>query len=77
MLKQRGPVHGDYGRQGTLCFIIKELFKSQHQSLSPIQSDSLDMIAVKISRILIGDPDYKDHWVDIAGYATLVAERLK
>ena len=34
------------------------------------------MIACKIARILSGDPNWRDHWDDIAGYATLVAERL-
>lgn len=35
------------------------------------------MIAHKIARILNGDPDYDDSWVDIAGYATLVVKKLK
>ena len=34
------------------------------------------MIAVKISRILTGDPSHADNWHDIAGYATLVERRL-
>ena len=40
------------------------------------QEDALMMISVKISRILNGDPNYSDNWRDIAGYATLVADRL-
>lgn len=39
--------------------------------------EALDMICSKIARILNGDPDYPDNWVDIAGYATLVANRLE
>jgi hypothetical protein len=35
------------------------------------------MIAHKIGRILNGDPDYIDSWDDIAGYAKLVADRLR
>jgi hypothetical protein len=34
------------------------------------------MIAHKIGRILNGDPNYADSWIDIAGYAQLVADRL-
>jgi len=34
------------------------------------------MIAHKIGRILNGDPNYADSWIDIAGYAKLVADRL-
>lgn len=44
--------------------------------LNPMQSESLDMIAHKIGRIIAGDPNVEDHWRDIAGYATLVADRL-
>lgn len=47
------------------------------QSLEADQMESLDMIANKIGRILNGDQNYDDSWHDIAGYATLVAERLR
>jgi len=36
-----------------------------------------DMIANKLGRILNGDPNYADSWMDIAGYAKLVADRLE
>ena len=45
--------------------------------LDPDQREALDMIAHKIARIINGDPNYADNWVDIAGYATLVASRLE
>jgi hypothetical protein len=35
------------------------------------------MIAHKIGRIVNGDPDHVDSWVDIAGYAQLVADELQ
>jgi transposase len=41
------------------------------------QSEALDMIASKIARILSGDSNHIDSWIDIAGYATLVADRLQ
>ncbi len=41
------------------------------------QREALEMIAHKIGRILNGDPNYEDSWRDIAGYAQLVADRLK
>lgn len=46
-------------------------------SLDADQQASLQMIAVKIARILNGNPNHTDSWHDIAGYATLVEERLK
>ena len=40
------------------------------------QALALQMIVQKLARIANGDPDHLDSWLDIAGYATLVAERL-
>jgi hypothetical protein len=41
------------------------------------QWEALEMIVHKMGRIVNGNPDVVDHWVDIAGYATLVADRLQ
>ena len=32
------------------------------------------MIALKLSRILSGQANFKDHWDDISGYAKLASE---
>ena len=45
--------------------------------LAPDQQEALDMICHKVGRIVNGDPDYIDSWDDIAGYARLVADRLR
>lgn len=50
---------------------------SRNKRLASDQQEALDMIAHKIGRIVNGDPDYADSWVDIAGYAKLVADRLE
>lgn len=39
--------------------------------------EGLDLIALKISRILTGDPEYLDNWDDIQGYARCVSERIR
>ena len=41
------------------------------------QWEALEMIVHKVARIVNGNPDKVDNWVDIAGYATLVADRLQ
>ena len=40
------------------------------------QKQALEVIADKIARILNGDPDYVDNWLDIQGYSKLVHDRL-
>lgn len=81
ILDDRGKRYGNYMAQTKIAEKIREaLFAAlvdQVKLLQPDQSDALHMIAVKLSRIVNGDPDYADNWRDIAGYATLVADRLE
>ena len=51
--------------------------KMDMADLADDQREALFMIAHKIGRIVNGDPDYADSWVDIAGYAKLVSDRLE
>lgn len=41
------------------------------ETMSNSQREALDLIVHKMARILVGDPDFKDHWDDIAGYASI------
>ena len=50
---------------------------SRNKRLADDQSEALDMILHKIARVINGDANHVDSWADIAGYATLVAERLQ
>ena len=79
ILKDRGRRYGDYTVVSEHSQMIKELFRAskQWQHLGNFQRESLDMIANKLARIMNGDRFYADSWVDIAGYATLVAQELQ
>lgn len=76
LIAERHKTHGDYDMDASTALAIKEVLE---RSFKPIHAASMRhamiMIAFKLARILIGDPDFADHWRDIAGYATLVAER--
>ena len=50
---------------------------SRNKRLADDQAEALDMIIHKIARVINGDANHVDTWNDIAGYATLVAERLQ
>ena len=50
---------------------------TRNKYLAPDQQESIEMIFHKMARIINGDPDYVDNWKDIAGYATLVSDRLE
>lgn len=75
-LTDRNRTHGDFHEQAELSGILKELLRTQAnwRLLTYSQKEALEMIAVKVSRIMTGNPNHKDSWHDIAGYATL-AER--
>jgi hypothetical protein len=57
--------------------LIHERITDSHKVLDADQIEAFDMIASKIARILNGDPNHLDSWIDIAGYATLVVDRLQ
>lgn len=57
--------------------VVSQSLQMKWDSLSSDQQEALEMIAHKIARILNGNPNKIDSWEDIAGYAILVAERLK
>lgn len=80
ILDDRNKKYGNYIDQAAVAEHIREALRAalRHRPLpSADQADALHMIAVKLSRICNGDPDYADNWRDIAGYATLVADRLE
>jgi hypothetical protein len=80
VLDARGKRYGPFAYQAQLSQKIKSVFTmcgTTWPDLKADQREALDMIASKLGRILNGDPDYVDSWTDIAGYATLVADRLE
>jgi hypothetical protein len=46
-------------------------------NLTDVQREALEMILHKIGRIVTGNPNEPDHWLDIEGYARLARERLE
>ena len=81
-LDERGKRYGKFTGHASVTQQIKDAMYTHNdwagwQALAPDQREALEMIAHKIGRILNGDPNYADSWVDIAGYAKLVADRLE
>lgn len=79
VLEEREKRYGSFEAHALISQNIKEMMyqNGKFAHMSTDQQEALEMIAHKIARILNGDPDYADNWVDIAGYATLVAKRLE
>lgn len=79
ILTERRATHGDYHEQAELGCAIRDLFATagRWRHLTKVQKDAALMVAVKLSRILTGNPHEKDHWADIAGYARLVVKDIE
>jgi hypothetical protein len=57
--------------------VVQNALNNRDKTLAHDQAEAMDMIIHKIGRIVNGNPDVVDHWLDIAGYAKLVADRLE
>lgn len=79
ILEEREATHGDFEMKAIFIQEIMENISGLYdwKNMSADQKEAIHMILVKLSRIIYGDANHIDHWDDIAGYAELVATRLK
>ena len=79
LLAARGARYGAFADNASISQALKAQMRQTPKwaALDADMKEALEMVAHKISRILAGDPHYDDSWVDIAGYATRVADRLR
>ena len=79
LIGERNETHGNFLNNSYTSQAIKRIYNVSQEHTRPLaayQREALDMIAHKIGRIFAGDADFLDHWLDIAGYATLVHRQL-
>ena len=80
ILNDRAKDYGKFIEGAEIMQMLKRIvhtyIEMRDTQLAFDQREALDMIMHKVGRILNGNPDKIDNWVDIAGYATLVADRL-
>ena len=79
MLAGREGRYGSFRDHAKIAQDLKAVMheRSGWDNLAPDQKEALEMVQHKIARILNGDPNYHDSWLDVAGYATLIANRLE
>jgi hypothetical protein len=81
ILNERGNTYGSFEDVANVAQEFKNIaydsLKARQRTIYADQAEALDMIFSKIARIVIGDPNHTDSWIDIAGYAKLVADRLE
>jgi hypothetical protein len=81
VLDSRAKDYGKFIEGAEIMQMLKRLvhnyIEDRGTPLAFDQREAIDMIIHKLGRIIKGNPDKVDHWVDIAGYAILVSERLE
>lgn len=79
ILEARGKQYGVFAVQAEYSVMLKNAIRQhiKYSDMSADKKEALDMILHKIARILNGNSDHVDSWVDIAGYAKLVADNLE
>lgn len=78
LLAERGKTHGSFEANALVAQRLKQVFHSSPswEKMNVQMMEALDLIALKLSRILTADPSYVDNWQDVAGYAQLVVKSL-
>ena len=78
-LIERGSRYGKFRNHANISQDLKYVMHNTNnwETMSNDKREALDMIVHKIGRILNGDPEYADSWIDLAGYATLVVKNLE
>lgn len=76
ILKERGALYGAFRMNAKVSQDLKNIMAAHDNwdLRTPQQKEALEMIQHKIARILNGAADCRDSWMDIAGYAMLMAE---
>lgn len=70
LLDARNRTHGDYIEQFRIAQELKDILRTyEWNALSDVHREAIEMICVKLSRIVAGDASHADHWSDVAGYA--------
>ena len=79
ILKERGERYGDFTDNALVAQSLKDVLRAAvgWDKLRPVHREGADMICSKLSRIVTASPEYPDNWRDIAGFATITADRCK
>ena len=74
LIAARTKTHGGFDHVAHFTDTVKLAMRGTpnwHPALNAAQREALDCIAMKLGRILAGDPNHPDHIDDVIGYATL------
>ena len=79
ILTERGNNYGAFPEHARITQNIKRAMadSANWNAITDTQKEALEMLAHKIGRVLNGDVNYLDSWVDIVGYTQLVVDDMQ
>lgn len=79
IIEEREATHGSFASTATIAQGLKLVMSAgpNFNRLDHVKIEALECIAIKIARILCGNPCETEHWADVSGYAELVLQDLR
>ena len=76
-IDNRDKIYGGFENNAAIAKELERVIEDGWQGAPPsnMQAYTLDMLCVKISRIVCGDVDHDDNWKDIEGYARILRQK--
>jgi hypothetical protein len=77
-LEDRGKSYGEYADGTRIAMSLFSIVQDgpSFGDMNDGQQYAMFMICAKMARLLNGDCNHRDSWADLAGYATLVHDRI-
>ena len=76
ILNERERTHGDYNEVARVSQALKSALRhGPIEEVPAVIRESLELICMKMARIVCGDHNEPDHYIDIKGYAQLALEK--
>ena len=76
ILNERQKTHGDFAEVARVSQALERIMLSTGQNYTDRQREALKLMFHKQARIICGDPNFPDHWHDIAGYCVRAVEDI-
>jgi hypothetical protein len=78
LLNERQKTHGDFTENAEMSQALQRVCctGSQFEHMTDVQKEAMRVICAKIARIMTGDCNHNDSWLDISGYAILAYDRI-
>ena len=79
ILDEREKTHGDFAVHSEISQSLKSCLwhREGWLRLNMMQREALEMVCHKLARIIAGDSNHADSYVDICGYITLALREVK